>query len=82
MDEDVGVAVSDETSDLAHFSDYGTYGSIRPQIHIRPSFEVRQRWYGIDDQTALYTLRVSTGNAICIIQPTVEVRFPGPNTFS
>lgn len=77
IDEDQSITVNDETSDLATFVDFGTYGSVRPQIHIRPSFEVRQRWFGVQDQTPLYTLSVTSGSSIVIVAATVEVRFPG-----
>lgn len=74
--EDESICVSDTTSDLATFVDYGTYGSLRPQIHIRPSFEVRQQWFGVQDQTVLYNLSVTNGDIIAIVAATVEVRFP------
>jgi len=31
--------------DQAEFHDYGTAGSMRPQIHVLPSFAVRQYWF-------------------------------------
>jgi len=32
-------------SDVATFTDEGTQGAMRPQIHIRPSFNFRNTWY-------------------------------------
>lgn len=76
-DEDNAITVADTTSDLAVFTDFGTYGAVRPQIHIRPSFELRQRWFGYQDQTPLYDISCTTGTVIAVVAATVEVRFAG-----
>ena len=76
-DEDQSITVADTTTDLAVFTDFGTYGAIRPQVHIRPSFELRQRWFGYQDQTPLYDISITSGNVIAIVAATVEVRFAG-----
>jgi hypothetical protein len=67
------IEVTDVTSDLASFRDYGTTGSIRPQVHIAPSLVVRQRFIPLNAAAALYTLRTTATGSIVVVA-TVEVR--------
>lgn len=55
------------TDDLANFSDQGTYGQSRAQLHIIPCLALRQRWLtAADSTTSLFTVvsnpNVSTEN--------------------
>jgi hypothetical protein len=73
------IEVTDVTSDLASFRDYGTTGSIRPQVHIAPSLAVRQRFVGIGSGVVLYRLAtVATGSVVVVA--TVEVRLSVTST--
>ena len=70
------VRVLDVASDEASFVDYGTQGSIRPQIHLAPSLQLRQRWFVAKEAAAnLYEIR-GVGTDIIVIQFTVEIRLP------
>jgi len=71
------IELNDLTSDLASFRDYGTAGSIRPQVHITPALEVRQRWFVKGTPVSIYTiLRGSAiaGTGVAVV--TVEMRLP------
>ena len=57
------MTVFDTTTDLACFMDQGTRGHQRAQIHIRPSFEVRQRWFQSNDDAALYRITFGSNGA-------------------
>jgi len=67
--------ITDLTTDLATFSDRGAYGSIMPQIHIRPSFELRQQWFLSNDTTVLYN--ALGGNRLMMVNVSIEIRIPG-----
>jgi hypothetical protein len=73
-----GIELNDLTSDLASFRDYGTAGSIRPQVHITPALEVRQRWFVKGTPVPVYTIRgdsaTDVGGAVTVV--TVEMRLP------
>lgn len=76
------VSLTDLTSDEAQFVDYGTQGSVRPQIHIRPSWMLRNHWYDKATAVSFYsalTLGVATAPGTQLIfQITVELRIPVP----
>jgi len=72
----VQLALSDEAS----YRDYGTAGSLRPQVHLRPSLEFRQTWRDIPGSN-VNLLALSGGTTdVLIVQLTLEVRVPLPFT--
>lgn len=68
------IQLSDVTSDLASFEDYGTQGSVRPQIHVRPALQLRETWHEPTSTTTYYNLRGGQMDQI-VVQLTLEVRF-------
>ncbi len=68
------IGLADLTSDLAQFSDVGTSGSVNPQIHILPSFEVRSQWFNSATTTNLYAITSPTTTGQVLLQFTAEVR--------
>jgi hypothetical protein len=76
-DDITDIKVADLTSDESEFIDFGTAGAQRSQVHIRPSFQVRNTWYGSAAVTPLYdvnTLNSATGLQF-VANLTVEVRY-------
>ncbi len=67
------VAIKDLTTDLAQFEDFGTLGQMRAQIHIKPSFDLRQQWLDPASTTSLYTITGVNGQNY-LFQLTLEVR--------
>ncbi len=72
----VGVQLS--SSDEGQYIDYGTQGSVRPQVHIRPSMQFRQTW--LNNATPATNLFSLTGTATdtVVLQITLEVRIALP----
>jgi len=73
-----GIELNDLTSDLASFRDYGTAGSIRPQVHVTPSLEVRQRWFVKGTPVRIYTV-LGDDSIVAVARVTVvtvEMRLP------
>jgi hypothetical protein len=71
------VTVTDLKSDEAEFVDYGTSGSVRPQIHLRPAFELRNAWYDKATANDFYTVEFGSASPSSqgLLQLTLEVRF-------
>lgn len=68
------VRITDIHADEASFEDYGTQGSLRPQVHIRPALQVREQWYDPTVAGSHYNIAGSTSDKI-VVQMTLEVRF-------
>lgn len=63
------------TEDEADFVDHGTQGSVRPQLHISPTFNQRNIWLDSSASTVIATGdQNSTGQQGVIYQITVEMR--------
>jgi len=64
-------------NDEASFSDYGTLGLRRPQLHLSPTVAIRQQWNATGNVTTdpFMTVEFSGPLAItCILQFTLELR--------
>lgn len=68
---DVHVRVAFPGQDGGDFLDRGTTGALRPQLHLQPTFTMRQTWY---DTTATTTLFNVFGSGTVVLQLTVEAR--------
>lgn len=69
--------VTDLASDLAGFIDFGTFGQQRPQIHLAPALELRQRWLVKGTSVDLYSITGSGGvGTFWIVGATLQVRLP------
>jgi hypothetical protein len=68
------IKVADVLSDEGSFEDYGTQGSMRPQVHLRPALHVREQWFDPTTTNDFYNLTGSTTDNI-VVQLTLEVRF-------
>lgn len=77
--DDVNVAgnitLLDLTGDEASFTDYGTPGHLRPQVHVRPAWAVRQFWNDPATAKSFYTVGSDVLVAQVIVQLTLQVRF-------
>jgi hypothetical protein len=76
---EASLQVGDQQSDEAIFIDYGTQGSIRPQIHLRPSWELRNKWFEKATVETFYQIHATGGGTApsmttVIIQLTLEIR--------
>jgi len=73
------IEVNDLKSDEAGFVDYGTQGSVRPQIHIRPAWQLRNAWFDRGTSETFYSVFGNGGaSSTVIVQMTVEVRIHVP----
>jgi len=74
------VELVDEKTDQATFVDYGTQGSIRPQVHIRPSWQLRNQWFEKGTAETFYTWRTHAAQPAsnAVVQATLEVRLSAP----
>jgi hypothetical protein len=62
-------------ADESDFVDKGTQGSLRPQLHISPTFNERNTWYPSNSTTALFMGdQNSTGESGIVYHITVEIR--------
>lgn len=69
------------SGDGAQFSDYGTTGAVRPQLHISPTFQTRQRWVASDSTDVIATVDVEpTSGAQLLIHVTAEFRSTASGT--
>jgi hypothetical protein len=75
------IEVVDFKSDEASFVDFGTQGSVRPQIHLRPAWQLRNQWW--DNATAETFYECLSGAGVpgipIILQATLEVRLMVPD---
>jgi hypothetical protein len=70
------LSVDDLTSDLASFSDFGTQGSVRPQVHLVPALELRQTWIpsGATGPVAIYHIASAPVTGTIVVSLTLEIR--------
>jgi len=74
-------------SNTQTFEDFGTQGSVRPQIHYLPSFIQRARWYSTTSTDVVLRAATATGSAtvsgqiLFIITVELQSRLEGPVDF-
>lgn len=63
--------------DESSFTDKGTQGSMRPQLHLSPTFAMRNRWIASGEtgpDSTLFIVSSTLANTSIVLQFTVEMR--------
>jgi hypothetical protein len=77
----IRLIMSETNGDQAEYSDSGTQGSRRPNVHVRPSFLTSMDWR-VGTSADAYCTIDNDGSALeeqCTIQVTVEMRQKAPS---